>query len=279
MTVGRSTARAGGTRGAAAGMLLLAMAPGLAGAADPPPAIAELLDRPYLDDYQSSVVLGWRIVVETERYAARYAGNRMRCVHCHLDGGTRPGALPLDVAGLYPKWRAKNGQLNDLGRRIRECFVYSLDGVMPPAEAPEVTATAAYIHHLSRGRVIGDEVPGRGVPTLAATGYDPNPADGREVYRRQCAPCHGESGGGTPETVPPVWGSGSFNQGSGMYQLPLLAGFIHANMPPGEGARLTPQQAWDVAAFLRQQLRPADPRESRLGKMVEKLIRLAAPGS
>jgi thiosulfate dehydrogenase len=120
----------------------------------PRPTIEELKARGYLDDYESNVVYGYNIVMDTGRYAARYAGNRLRCSNCHLNGGTTPDALPLNVAGIYPKWRSKNGVRNGVELRIRECFVYSHNGVMPPADAP-VLAIAAYISYLSEGEVMG----------------------------------------------------------------------------------------------------------------------------
>ncbi|MES9970776.1 MAG: hypothetical protein ABW092_12150 [Candidatus Thiodiazotropha sp.] len=113
-------------------ILLLGLLPMQRLAADTPIPIDELLKRSYLDDYHSNVVFGYRIVTETERYGARYSGNRLRCSNCHLDAGRRPDAMPLNVAGMYPKWRSKNGRRNGIGLRIRECFVYSLDGIMPP---------------------------------------------------------------------------------------------------------------------------------------------------
>ncbi len=38
------------------------------------------------------------------------------------------------------------------------------------------------------------------------------------------------------------------------------AEFIHANMPFGAVGTLTPQQAWDVAAYIDSHNRPQDPR-------------------
>ena len=73
------------------------------------PTIEELKARDFLDDYESNIVYGYNIVMQTERYAARYVGNRLSCTNCHLNGGTRPDGLPLNVAGLYPQWRSKNG--------------------------------------------------------------------------------------------------------------------------------------------------------------------------
>jgi len=139
------------------------------------PTIEELKARAVLDDYESNVVFGYNIVMETNRYAARYAGNGLSCTSCHLKGGTQPDGFPLNVAGVYPKWRSKNGVRNGIGLRIRDCFLYSLNGVMPPEESAEVQAVAAYINYLSEGEVIGRPPKGWGVPTLPDTGADPNP--------------------------------------------------------------------------------------------------------
>jgi thiosulfate dehydrogenase len=166
------------------------------------PTIEELKARDVLDDYESNVVFGHKIVMETNRYAARYAGNGLACTSCHLKGGTQPDGFPLNVAGVYPKWRSKNGVRNGIGLRIRDCFLYSLNGIMPPEESAEVQAVAAYINYLSEGEVIGRPPKGWGVPTLPDTGADPNPPRGQVVYQRECAVCHGANGLGSG-SVPP----------------------------------------------------------------------------
>lgn len=235
------------------------------------PSIEQLVNEPFLDDYYSNVVYGYQIVNDTQHFASRYVGNALNCKNCHLNSGTKADALPLNVAGMYPKWRAKNGKRNGIGLRIRECFVYSMDGIMPPDDAPEVLAIAAYVTYLSQGEVMGAEPEGRGVPTLPATGYDPNPANGRAVYLEQCASCHGEQGGGVGD-MPPVWGMNSYNRGAGMNRIDEAAGFIWANMPLGQDKSLTHQQAFDVAAYLNLQYRPADPRQSKFLKLLEDLL-------
>jgi thiosulfate dehydrogenase len=235
------------------------------------PTIEELKARSFLDDYDSNIVYGYNIVMQTERYASRYAGNRLSCTNCHLNGGTKPNALPLNVAGLYPKWRSKNGVRNGIGLRIRECFLYSHNGVMPPEDAPEVLAVAAYITYLSEGQVIGEPPPNWGVPTLPDTSLDPNPAKGETVYRRECAACHGGDGSGS-KSIPPLWGPDSYNAGAGMNSVAKAAGFIWANMPPRPTPTLSHQEALDVAAFLHIQMRPFDPREGRLKKLLEDIV-------
>ncbi|MET0028533.1 MAG: c-type cytochrome [Candidatus Thiodiazotropha sp.] len=233
-----------------------------------PIALETLLQRSYLDDYYSNVVYGYRIVSETDQYAPRYTGNRLRCTNCHLDAGRREHAMPLNVAGMYPKWRSKNGRRNGIGLRIRECFVYSLDGIMPPEDAPEVMAVAAYISYLSHGEVIGEAPAGRGVPTLPDTGYDPNPASGKVIYDQKCKLCHGADGQGVAG-VPPLWGMESYNEGAGMADVQRAAGFVWANMPVGQERSLTHQESLDVAAYINMQIRPVDPREHKLMKLFE----------
>ncbi|MEW8691192.1 MAG: c-type cytochrome [Candidatus Thiodiazotropha endolucinida] len=246
---------------------LLAIEPLAAGT---PVPIEELLKRSYLDDYHSNVVFGYRIITETERFGARYSGNQLRCSNCHLNAGRKPDAIPLNVAGMYPKWRSKNGRRNGIGLRIRECFVYSLDGIMPPEDSPEILAVAAYISHISYGEMIGEAPPGRGVPTLPDTGYDPNPANGKAIYDGKCALCHGSDGHGIPG-IPPLWGMDSYNKGAGMANIKKAAGFIWANMPLGQERSLTHQDALDVSAYINMQIRPGDPRRSKMLKLFESI--------
>ncbi|MDP3517572.1 MAG: c-type cytochrome [Pseudohongiella sp.] len=247
------------------------IAPSKALAQNGQPSIQQLLEEPFLDDYYSNVVYGYEIIIDTQKNASRYVGNALNCSNCHLQAGTQKEALPLNVAGMYPKWRAKNGKRNGIGLRIRECFLYSMDGIMPPEDAPEVLAISAYVSYLSQGQIMGAEPEGRGVPTLPDTGYDPNPANGRAVYLAQCASCHGTQGEGVAG-MPPVWGLNSYNKGAGMNDIREAAGFIWANMPLGNGKSLSHQQALDVSAYLNLQIRPSDPRDSKFLKLLEHLI-------
>ncbi len=234
-------------------------------------SIAELEKRPYLDDYLSNVLLGYRIINDTQKFAYRYTGNKLNCSSCHLKSGTKKLAFPLNVSGMYPKWRDKNGRRNGIGLRIRECFVYSLNGIMPPEDSPEVMALSAYISHLSDGEIIGEKPEGRGTVILPDTGFSPNPANGKVVYDKKCINCHQKNGKGTP-SIPAVWGLQSFNKGSGMYQNQTLAGWVWKNMPLGNEESLSVQESKDVAAYINSQIRPADPRDNKLLKILENIV-------
>jgi thiosulfate dehydrogenase len=234
-------------------------------------SIDDLKNRTFLDDYYSNVVFGYNIINDTQKYASRYIGNQLNCKNCHLKAGTVKEALPLNVAGVYPKWRDKNGRRNGIGLRIRECFVYSQNGIMPPENAPEVLAIAAYITYLSDSQIIGKNPEGRGTPTIPDTGNDPNPSNGKHIFADYCSSCHGEHGDGNGGTAdaPPVWGMASYSAAAGMNEIQKAAGFIWANMPYGQGKTLSHQQALDVAAYLQTQIRPPDPKSSKLGKLIE----------
>jgi len=217
-----------------------------------------------LDDYEGNVVFGYNIVMETNRYAARYAGNGLSCTSCHLKGGTQPDGFPLNVAGVYPKWRSKNGVRNGIGLRIRDCFLYSLNGIMPPEESAEVQAVAAYINYLSEGEVIGRPPKGWGVPTLPDTGADPNPPRGQVVYKRECAVCHGAAGRGDGPLAArlsdphanlrkPTFHALSAGPGAEPEEQ-ALARIIRHGLPPTSMPGhewLTGQQVADLVAFVR----------------------------
>jgi thiosulfate dehydrogenase len=237
-------------------------------------SISELEKRVYLDDYYSNVLLGYNIINATKKNAYRYTGNDLNCTSCHQNQGTKKFSFPLNVAGMYPKWRDKNGKRNGIGLRIRECFVYSLDGIMPPESSPEVMALSAYISYLSEDELIGRSPKGRGTIILEDTGFSPNPANGKEVYRKNCQNCHLDNGSGT-NIIPALWGLKSYNEGSGMHNTDKLSGWIWNNMPLGNEKSLKTQEAKDVAAYINTQIRPSDPRDSKILKILESIIKKA----
>ena len=235
------------------------------------PSIDDLMNRTYLDDYLSNVVLGYNIINNTKKYAFRYTGNDLNCKSCHLNSGTKMDAIPLNVSGMYPKWRDKNGRRNGIGLRIRECFVYSQNGIMPPEDAPEVMALSAYINYLSEGEIIGKMPEGRGIPVLPDTGFSPNPANGKLVYDNKCSSCHMKNGDGN-KVFPAVWGLNSYNSGAGMSHINKASGWIWANMPIGQEKSLSYQEAKDVAAYINIQIRPENPKNGKLIKLFESIV-------
>lgn len=228
-----------------------------------PPADSEIPNDKYGDD----VRFGKKIFLETYRYARRYAGNDMSCTSCHRDGGRRPHAAPMWAAyGVYPIYRSREDRSMTLAERIQSCFRFSMNGIAPALDTPEMRGLLAYMHFLARGVPVGENLPGRGFPQIVRPALEPSPTRGDEVYREHCQSCHGANGEGQTRIdggfkTPPLWGRNAYNRGASFMRNDLLAGFIKANMPSDKPWSLSDQQAVDVAAFINLQIRPWDPRK------------------
>ncbi|MBA4047455.1 MAG: cytochrome C [Sphingomonas sp.] len=217
---------------------------------------------------------GQQIFLHTKANAGAYVGNGLSCSNCHLNSGRQPHAAPMWAAwGVYPAHRAKNGRINTMEDRIRDCFTYSINaqvsssGSAPPPADPIYRDLQMYFFWLAKGAPTGVDLPGRGFLKLKPTAPGHDPQRGAKVYSQHCAACHGVDGQGQKAddggyAVPPLWGAQSFNWGAGMARVANAAGFIKANMPLGQGYSLSNQQAWDVAAFMDSRDRPRDPRQT-----------------
>jgi len=230
-----------------------------------PPDLQELSP----DKHSQLIQLGYRIFTATPVYARRFSGNALSCTNCHLGAGTRAHAAPMWAAwAMYPSYLVKADRVSTFEERVQNCFRFSLDGLPPPLDAEEIRALAAYSQWRAKGKPVGVELPGRGFPTLARTGSDPNRLRGKELYRQKCAVCHAGDGTGIRDRDgrwlgPPLWGWSSFNKGAGFQRIELLAGFIKANMPL-DNANLSDQDAFDLAAWITSQWRKPDPRRGIL---------------
>lgn len=234
---------------------------GMQGAVFTPPAESDIPKNEFGD----MIVLGKNIFVNTQQYAKEYVGNGMNCANCHLDNGRKADSAPLWGAyGLYPAYRKKTGQVDTIGSRIQGCFRYSMNGKPPALDSKEMTALVTYHYWLAKGAPTGVKLQGQGYLALPKPPLEPDITRGAEVYKNNCALCHGANGEGAMANgayaFPPLWGKDSFNWGAGMHRVDTAAGFIKANMPYGRGGMLTDQQAWDVAIFMNSHERPKDPR-------------------
>jgi thiosulfate dehydrogenase len=196
----------------------------------------------------------------------RFTGSNMSCQNCHLVAGTKKFGLPfVGVFADFPQYRSREGEVGTLEDRINGCMTRSLNGRPLPVDSEEMKAFVAYIKFLSTGRPVGTKTPGRGSGKMPELTRAADPAAGTHVYAETCAACHGadgegkRAGDGKGYEFPPLWGPDSFNDGAGMARLISSATFIHSNMPNGTTADqpvLTPEQAWDVAAYMVSMKRP-----------------------
>jgi thiosulfate dehydrogenase len=196
-----------------------------------------------------SIRLGLQIFDETPKYAAAYVGNNMNCGDCHIQSGTVAGAIPLvGVPGVFPMYRDRERTVVTFEERIEQCFQRSENGHRVPNNSPEMIGLVAYAQWLSKDQVTGQPFPGRGLVKLPELSGD---ADrGSQVYAQQCALCHGTDGAGKPPGISAVWGPDAYSAGAGMNDIAKMAAFVQHNMPLNNPGSLTPQQAYDVAAYV-----------------------------
>ncbi len=261
-------------------LLIPALALASARAAEPPPQTPWVTpDANALpdDEWGRTVRYGRDLISKTATLigpeaadpAHRLAGNNLNCQSCHLESGTKQFGLPFQgVYADFPNYRARSGTVGTIEDRIQGCMTRSMNGKPLPPGGREMTALVAYLKFLSNGRPVGAPTPGRGPGRMPELDRAADPVHGRAIYGEVCAACHGETGQGQRVgqagdaqgyAIPPLWGPDSFNDGAGMDRLINAANFIHNNMPAGttwQQPALSPEDAWDVAAFIQSQPRP-----------------------
>lgn len=205
-------------------------------------------------DIKDAVMLGYNILMDTRKYTTRYVGNRLSCKDCHFEAGrSKEGLSLVGVGAAYPKYTRRHKFSVDLVTRTNDCFDRSMNGKPLPSNSREMNAIITYYQWISKGLPIYAEIPWLGLKQIKST-RPPDPVKGKQIFAQQCAACHGIDGQGT-QIAPPLWGNGSFNDGAGMAKLANLAAFANHFMPKGN-PDLTPEQAFDVAAFVTAQPRP-----------------------
>ncbi len=196
-----------------------------------------------------SIRLGMNVFNDTPKYAERYVGNKLSCTHCHVNGGTVSKGIPIvGLPGIFPMYRDREKTVITFEERIEQCFQRSESGHRVPSDGPEMTGLVAYAQWLSKDQVTGRPFPGRGLVELPELNGDA--ARGSKIFEEKCVVCHGKDGAGKLPVAPALWGPDSFSDGAGMNQIPKMAAFVKHNMPQDKPDTLTPQEAYDVAAFI-----------------------------
>ncbi len=206
--------------------------------------------------------------------------NGMNCQNCHLKAGTQPwGNNYGSVASTYPKYRARSGGIEDVYKRVSDCFERSLNGKAPLKGSKEMEAIVAYINFIGSNVRKGDKAKASGIYELPYMDRAADPEKGKVLYAAKCISCHQTDGSGVlaadgkSYTFPPLWGKNSYNQGAGLYRISRFAGYIKANMPQGatwESPQLTDEEAWDIAAYVNQMPRPSKDLSKDWPKIAEK---------
>lgn len=219
------------------------------------------------DQFGDMVRYGRELIVHTAKYigpngtVGHYLGNKMNCINCHLDAGTRPfGYNFFSSHARYPQYRGRENRVLDLGERINNCIERPHSGIPMPLDSKEIVAMVCYMKWLSTNVPVGQRVNGDDALELEYPDRPADPQKGATVYAANCASCHGVNGQGimTPDSAtyinPPLWGPASYQIGSSPSRVLKLARFVKANMPDKiahwNKPVLTDEQAIDVAAFI-----------------------------
>ncbi|MDO8502405.1 MAG: c-type cytochrome [Gemmatimonadaceae bacterium] len=202
----------------------------------------------------ASVRRGRAIIHSTRDSLPVHVGASLSCANCHIADGTQRDAMPLIASyARFPQFRGRSGMVDLIEDRINDCFERSMNGRALAPDSQDMRDIVAYLAFLSRGFPVGGDMEGQGVPALEPLRGDTT--RGRAVFAVNCVACHGADGHGTV-AAPPLWGPRSFNIGAGMARLNSAARFIHQLMPRDRPGILTPQQAYDVAAYITSRPRP-----------------------
>ena len=220
---------------------------------------------------QSQILYGRDLIVNTAKYlgpkgSVAQISNGMNCQNCHLDAGTKIfGNNYGSVASIYPKFRARSGSVENIYKRVNDCFERSLNGMPLDTMSLEMQAIKMYIMFLGSNVEKGTVVKGSGLKDMPFLDRAADPVIGKKIYMEKCASCHVKDGSGIKAgdgvvyTYPPLWGQHSYNDAAGLYRLSNFAKYVKYNMPLGatyEAPQLTDQEAWDIAAFVNTQVRP-----------------------
>ncbi|HSN61490.1 MAG TPA: c-type cytochrome [Ferruginibacter sp.] len=220
---------------------------------------------------KEQVAYGKELIAHTSKYlgpngSVLKMSNGLNCQNCHLQAGTAVFANNYgSVASMYPKLRARSGSVENIYKRVNDCFERSLNGKALDTASKEMEAMVSYINFVGSNVVKGKKAEGSGFKDLAFLDRAADPKSGQAIYTAKCQSCHQPNGEGvfnadkTEYTFPALWGKSSFNDGAGLYRISNFAKYIKYNMPQGvthENPQLTDDEAWDVAAYVLTQNRP-----------------------
>lgn len=225
-------------------------------------------------------------------------GTQTTCTHCHQSAGDKQDASGRRLVGsnnLGASWVMADmydrftGMLLPHEFRQMQCFINSSNGFKPNSADDILRDITAYSRFLAAAldMKIGNRYPEQGmdeIPASATLRRGDDYVRGAEVYRRNCAACHGAQGFGTVvqgRTVyPAVAGPNSFSLDSRMNFArvnTVMSGFICRNMPPGKEGSLSNQECRDVAYYLGTLPRPAGDLQGPLVAAWQQLMMTVMP--
>jgi thiosulfate dehydrogenase len=231
----------------------------------PPPAVAEWAPPPESeipnDSLGASIRRGLSFLRSTPESLPRYATSNLKCVSCHQLDGRKGSAAPLAGAhARYPRYMPRTGAVVTIADRVNYCFTRSLAGNGLPYDSREMADIVAYLAFVSKGAPWGGVTPGANGLIAMKDTLVGDTTRGRTLFdNKRCSVCHGAAGTPNVPGVPSLWGPKSYAIGASMARHERAASFIFHNMPQDAPGTLTPQEAFDLAAYVNSHERPDSP--------------------
>lgn len=215
------------------------------------------------DSLGASIRRGLYLLRFTPDSLPAYATSSLKCTSCHQQDGLKASAAPLTGAhARFPKYMPRTGAVIGLADRVNYCFTRSLAGNAIPTDSREMQDILAYIAFISKDVPVGAKIAGTdGLISMKDT-LDGDKTRGEAIFKRECVVCHQADGQGNA-AFPALWGPKSYSIGASMAREERAASFIWHNMPQTKPGSLTPQEAFDVAAFINSHPRPDSPGKER----------------
>lgn len=218
------------------------------------------------DDWGQMVKYGARLMSNTAYYlgpegkVSKNLKNKMNCINCHLENGTKPFGLNFfNSHKIYPQYRARENKILSMSERVNNCIERPHSGTPLPLDSKEMTAFVSYIKWMGEN-YNPEKHQGYALKHIDYKGLSADSKRGADVYKKYCETCHMANGegkmdeGNTKYIYPPLWGPMSYQEGSSMHRVLKAASFIKYNMPnlttDYTKPILTDQEALDVAAFI-----------------------------
>lgn len=212
------------------------------------------------DSLGASIKRGLYLLRFTPESLPKYATSSLRCTSCHQNDGLKKSAAPLTGShARFPKYMPRSGAVISLGDRVNYCFTRSLAGNAIPVGSREMTDILAYLAFISKDVPVGAHTAGTDGLIAMKDTLVGDVARGEKLFtEKTCITCHGAEGKGNGP-IPALWGPTSYSIGASMAREERAASFIVHNMPQTAPGTLTPQEAFDLSAFINSHPRPDSP--------------------
>jgi len=223
------------------------------------------------------IKLGEDIVnhTDTNPLSKSYVQSRLQCSNCHRKGKDgRAGTITtigtfVGTSTSFPAYSKRYKDVISLQNRIDGCFARCMNGTKSVVNTKVGIAVESYITWLSTGMPVKMSSKAPRTPlkikmwsknrkkfiSLFKKATHHNYINGKELYRKKCASCHGNDGQGRGY-FPPLWGEKSYTADGSMAKLPNAATWIQDNMPLNN-AHLNDQQTADITLYINAQHRPS----------------------